>query len=94
LASVARKIAERLEMGAPAEKAKKLLTDAYLLAGLGVKRSIAAQIFRGVLCKNQILTWPSLTKDARSKRSSSFCGWENAALVSLARPRVCTSSDY
>jgi hypothetical protein len=48
LASVAGGIAELLEKKAAAEKAKKLLTDAYLLTGLRVRRSVAAQVFRGV----------------------------------------------
>lgn len=48
LAIIAQRIVERLTSDAPAERAKKLLTDALLLAGLRVSRNVALNIFRGV----------------------------------------------
>ncbi|MGH7194848.1 MAG: hypothetical protein ACREJM_15130 [Candidatus Saccharimonadales bacterium] len=48
LASVAQRVVERLIREAPPDQAKKLLTDAFLLTGLRVKRAEAAKIFQGV----------------------------------------------
>jgi hypothetical protein len=48
LSVVAQRVVARLTQEAPPEQVKKLLTDAYLLTGLRVRRDVAAQIFRGV----------------------------------------------
>src|SRR5204863_4463359 len=48
LATVAQRVVDRLTREAPPDQVKKLLTDAYLLTGLRVRRNVAAQIFRGV----------------------------------------------
>ncbi|HKB35995.1 MAG TPA: hypothetical protein VKD72_06045, partial [Gemmataceae bacterium] len=48
LASVTGRLVERVVSEAPHDRAKKLLTDALLLAGLRVRRDVAARIFRGV----------------------------------------------
>jgi hypothetical protein len=48
LAVIAQRVAERVTSEAPPERAKKLLTDAYLLTGLRIRRDAAARIFRGV----------------------------------------------
>src|SRR2546421_394759 len=48
LAAVARQVVERLTNAAPPDRVKKLLTDAFLLTGLRVRRDLAARIFRGV----------------------------------------------
>jgi hypothetical protein len=69
LASVARRIAERLEKEAPAEKAKKLLTDAYLLTGLRIRRAVAAQIFRGVRVMHESDTYLAIIDEGREKEA-------------------------
>jgi hypothetical protein len=48
LAAVARRVVERLTQEAPPDRAKKLLTDAFLLTGLRVRRDAVVRIFRGV----------------------------------------------
>ncbi len=48
LATIARQLVERLANEAPLDRAKELLTDAYFLTGLRVRRDLAARIFRGV----------------------------------------------
>jgi hypothetical protein len=45
---VAQRLIERLDREAPPEQARKLLTSAFLLTGLRVKRDVARQVFRGV----------------------------------------------
>ena len=47
LASVAQQLVDRIKE-APPDQQKKLLTDAFLLTGLRVRRDVAAKIFRGV----------------------------------------------
>ena len=48
LTAVAQRVVERLTKEAPPDRANKLLTDAFLLTGLRVRRDVAARIFRGV----------------------------------------------
>ena len=48
LASIAQRVVERLINEAPPDRARKLLTEAFLLTGLRVKREVATSIFRGV----------------------------------------------
>jgi hypothetical protein len=45
LASVAQRIVDRLEKQAAADRVKRLLTDAFLLTGLRVRRDVAAKSF-------------------------------------------------
>src|SRR5580704_10082688 len=48
LTAVAQRLIERIEREASADKSRKLLTAAFLLAGLRVTRAVARQAFRGV----------------------------------------------
>jgi hypothetical protein len=48
LTAVAHRVVGRLTNEAPPNRVKKLLTDAFLLTGLRVRRDVAARIFRGV----------------------------------------------
>jgi hypothetical protein len=65
---VARRIAERLDKEVPAEKAKKLLTDAYLLTALRDRRTVAAQIFRGVRVMHESDTYLATIDEGREKQ--------------------------
>ena len=48
LAAVAQQLVTRILSDAPPDRARKLLTDALLLAGLRIRREVATKIFRGV----------------------------------------------
>jgi hypothetical protein len=48
LAHVAQRLIERIDREGPPERARKLLTAAFVLTGLRVRRDVARQIFRGV----------------------------------------------
>jgi hypothetical protein len=48
LTRVAQRLIERVDREAPAEQGRKLLTAAFLLTGLRVKRDVAREVFRGV----------------------------------------------
>jgi hypothetical protein len=57
LAAVAQRLVDRLTKEVPRDRAKKLLTEALLLAGLRIRRDAAARIFREYMqCKNPIPT--------------------------------------
>lgn len=46
LTLIANRLVERITKEAPADRAQKLLTDAYLLTGLRLRRAAAERIFR------------------------------------------------
>ena len=69
LASVAQQIARRLEQEADPARAKKLLTDAYLLAGLRVRRAVAARIFRGVRVMHESDTYLAIIDEGQEKHA-------------------------
>jgi hypothetical protein len=48
LAAIIQRLIERLQKEAPAEQVRELLTAAYILTGLRVRRPVARQLFRGV----------------------------------------------
>jgi hypothetical protein len=67
LTAVARRVVERLTNEAPPERAKKLLTDAFLLTGLRVRRDRAAQIFRGVRAMHESDTYLAILDEGQEK---------------------------
>jgi hypothetical protein len=69
LASVARQVVERLTREAPPDRAIKLLTDAFLLTGLRVRRDVAARIFRGVRAMQESDTYLMILDEGREKAS-------------------------
>ena len=69
LASVAQQTARRLEQEADPARAKKLLTDAYLLTGLRVRRAVAAQIFRGVRVMQESDTYLAIIDEGQEKHA-------------------------
>ncbi len=69
LTAVAQRIAERLVKEAPLERAKKLLTDAFLLTGLRVRRDVAARIFRGVRAMHESDTFLAILDEGQEKHA-------------------------
>lgn len=69
IGDVAERIVERLIKEAPPDRAKKLLTDALLLAGLRVKRDVAAKIFRGVRMMEESDTYLMIVDEGREKQA-------------------------
>lgn len=67
LASVAQRIVERLHKEAPADRMKKLLTDAFLLTGLRVRRDVAAKVFRGVRVMTESDTYLAILDEGQEK---------------------------
>jgi hypothetical protein len=69
LASVARQVVERLTREAPPDRAIKLLTDAFLLTGLRVRRDVAARIFRGVRAMQESDTYLAILEEGQEKHA-------------------------
>jgi hypothetical protein len=69
LTAVARRVVERLTQEAPPERAKKLLTDAFLLTGLRVRRDVAARIFRGVRAMHESDTFLAILDEGMEKQA-------------------------
>jgi hypothetical protein len=67
LATVAGRLVERLLNEAPPERVKKLLTDAFLLTGLRVRRDVAARIFRGVRAMQESDTYLAILDEGREQ---------------------------
>jgi hypothetical protein len=67
LATVAQQVVERLTREAPPERAQKLVTDAFLLAGLRVRRDAAARIFRGVRVMHESDTYLAIFDEGQEK---------------------------
>ncbi|CAN5209521.1 hypothetical protein BH10PLA2_BH10PLA2_05490 [soil metagenome] len=69
LAQVARLMAERLAKEASKDRAIKLLTEAYLLAGLRLRRKTAANIFRGVRVMEESDTYLAILDEGRERHA-------------------------
>lgn len=67
LGVVAQRVAERVTSEAAPERAKKLLTDAYLLTGLRIRRDAAARIFRGVRVMQESDTYLAILDEGQEK---------------------------
>jgi hypothetical protein len=67
LAAVAQRVVERLPQEAPPDRVKKLLTAAFLLTGLRVRRDVAARIFRGVRAMQESDTYLALLDEGQEK---------------------------
>jgi hypothetical protein len=68
LAAVAQRLIERLEREAPPERARKLLTAAFVLTGLRVKRDVARQVFRGVRAMKDSDTYLAIIDEGREEQ--------------------------
>jgi hypothetical protein len=80
LAAVAQRVMERLTKEAAPDRMKKLLTDAFLLTGLRVRRDVAARIFRGVRAMHESDTYLAILDEGQEK-----CAREAILLVGAAR---------
>jgi hypothetical protein len=69
LAVVAQRLVERVTQEAPADRAKKLLTDALLLTGLRVRRDVAVKIFRGVRAMEESDTYLMILDQGQEKHA-------------------------
>lgn len=69
LAAVAKRVVERLINEAPPDQAKRLLTEALLLAGLRVKREVATAIFRGVRIMQESDTYLMILDEGKEKQA-------------------------
>ena len=67
LAAVAGRVVDRLTQEAPADRVKKLLTDALLLTGLRVRRDVATKIFRGVRVMHESDTYLMILDEGQEK---------------------------
>jgi len=67
LAVVARRVAARITAEASPERTKKLLTDAYLLTGLRIRRDAAARIFGGVRVMHESDTYLAILDEGQEK---------------------------
>jgi hypothetical protein len=67
LTAIAQRLAERIVNEAPPERAKKLLTDAFLLTGLRVRRDVATRIFRGVRAMEESDTYLAIIDEGQAK---------------------------
>jgi hypothetical protein len=67
LTAVAQRVVERLIKKAPADRARKLLTDAYLLTGLRLRRDAGARIFRGVKAMHESDTFLAILDEGQEK---------------------------
>jgi hypothetical protein len=68
LTAVAQRLIERLEREVPPERARKLLTVAFLLTGLRVRRDVARQIFRGVRAMRDSDTYLAIIDEGREEQ--------------------------
>jgi hypothetical protein len=68
LAQVAQRLIERLEREAAPERTRKLLTAAFLLTGLRVRRDVARQVFRGVRAMRDSDTYLAIIDEGREEQ--------------------------
>jgi hypothetical protein len=69
LARVAQRLIERLEQEAPPDRSRKLLTAAFLLTGLRVRREVARQVFRGVRAMRDSDTYMAIIEEGEEIRA-------------------------
>jgi hypothetical protein len=67
LTVIAQRLADRLTKEAPPDRVRKLLTNAYLLTGLRLRRDAAARIFRGVRAMHESDTYLAILDEGREK---------------------------
>jgi hypothetical protein len=67
LTVIAQQLAERIAKEAPADRGRKLLTDAYLLTGLRLRRDAATRIFRGVRAMQESDTYLAILEEGEEK---------------------------
>lgn len=68
LTAVAQRLLERLEREAPPDRARKLLTAAFVLTGLRVRRDVAREVFRGVRAMKDSDTYLAILDEGREEQ--------------------------
>jgi hypothetical protein len=61
------RLVERINKEAPPDRARKLVTDAYLLTGLRLRHDAAARIFRGVRLMHESDTFLAILEEGEAK---------------------------
>jgi hypothetical protein len=69
LTGLAQRLIERLDREAPPDQARRLLTSAFLLTGLRVKRDVARQVFRGVRAMKDSDTYLAILEEGEEIRA-------------------------
>jgi hypothetical protein len=69
LTLVAQRLIERVEREAAPDRARKLLTASFLLAGLRVQRDLARQVFRGVRAMRDSDTYMAILEEGREEQA-------------------------
>jgi hypothetical protein len=69
LTAVAQLLIERLERDAAPERGRKLLTAAFLLTGLRVRREVAREVFRGVRAMRDSDTYMAIIEEGEEIRA-------------------------
>jgi len=72
LTGVAQRLLERLEREVPPEQARRLLTAAFVLTGLRVRRDIARDVFRGVRVRRESDTYMAIIDEEREDEARRF----------------------
>jgi hypothetical protein len=72
LTAVAQRLIERLEREAPPDQARQLLTAAFLLTGLRVRRDVARQVFRGVRAMRDSDTYLAILDEGREEQAKKY----------------------
>jgi hypothetical protein len=67
LTVIAQRLAQRIAKEAPPTRARKLLTDAYLLTGLRLRRDAAGRIFLGVRAMQDSDTYLAILDEGQEK---------------------------
>jgi predicted transposase YdaD len=67
LADVVQRLIERLDREAPADKSRRLVTAAYVLAGLRVPRQVALELFKGVRNMRESDTYLAIVEEGMEK---------------------------
>jgi hypothetical protein len=67
LTVIAQRLTERIIQEAPSDRTRKLLTDAYLLTGLRLRRDAAARIFRGVRAMHESDTYLAILEEGEER---------------------------
>jgi hypothetical protein len=69
LRGVAERLLARLEREVPPERARKLLTAAWVLTGLRLRRDVARQVFRGVRAMRDSDTYMAIIDEGREEEA-------------------------
>jgi hypothetical protein len=69
LTAVAQQLIERVEREAPPDRARKLLTAAFVLTGLRVRRDVARQVFRGVRAMRDSDTYLAILEEGEEAKA-------------------------